>query len=450
MKKLLFFMVALSIMIGCKKASYVAKFDESPQKRAADQINLVSTKLTSSPNGWIATLPTGAGGGYSFYMNFDNNQNVIMYGDMTDKSASEEGKSYYRVKQDMGTDLVFDTYNYISMLNDPDQNVLGGASKLGFNSDNDFIYDRSSSDSIVFIGKKFRQPFKLIKATAAQKASYEAAGLKIAIDKFKAFFVANQNPYIEMASGTKTLQVGLSINATNNLGLGKRTTFLGVIADGVTTKSSSQKFAFTLEGASILNSGLTFEGTTFVKYAWKDANTLALYDLTGKEFIVKNSVAPLVPIDLLWGVKYSQMFSAYKTIYPGTSTSGASILNYFHNNVTSRPLTGFDFVAGDITFVWDRVNKRLTTNARVAQAANPAGGWVTATVYDYTMDANNVYTFKIRSAASGGYATNIIVQMQQFLLNNRVAFDFYVNGADLFGKMKSVNDPGIEMTFVLR
>nr|WP_199082204.1 DUF4302 domain-containing protein [Pedobacter sp. ASV19] len=72
---------------------------------------LVSNLLTSAENGWIASLPTSAGGWYGFYVSFDKDQDVKMYADMTDQSAAQVGKSYYRIKQDMGTDLVFDTYD---------------------------------------------------------------------------------------------------------------------------------------------------------------------------------------------------------------------------------------------------------------------------------------------------------------------------------------------------
>ena len=449
MKKLLFFIVALSMMMGCEKASYVAKFDESPQKRVSAQMNLVSTTLTSSPNGWIATLPTGKGGGYSFYMSFDNNQNVTMYGDMTDKSASEGVKSNYRVKQGIGTDLVFDTYNYISMLNDPDKNVLGGADKLGYNSDNDFTYDRSSGDSIVFMGKKFRQPLKLIKATAAQKASYEAVGLKAAIDRFKAFFVTNQNPYIEVVSGTKTLQVGLSINPTNNLEIGKRTTFIWLLADGITTKTLNQKFAFTLDGASILNSGLNFEGTTFVKYVWKDATTLNIYDSTGKEYVVKNSPNPIVPLYSLWGTVYSGMLSEFKTIYPGTSTAGADILNFYHNNLSVYTVNGIaDFNYGRINLVWNVPNKRLTIDAHSSQS-NGIFTWVTTSTYNYTVDNNGVYKFTLNSAPSGGYATKLIVKLHDFILANSIAFDYYSANGITYAKMSSIERPATVMTFSL-
>ncbi|MEE1946037.1 DUF4302 domain-containing protein [Pedobacter sp. KR3-3] len=307
MKKTIFYIAILSVMMGCKKTSYVPVFDKTPQERAADQIKLVSTTLTSAPNGWIATLPTFGGGGYGFYVTFDNQQNVTMYGDMTNDAASTVAKSYYRVKQDIGTDLVFDTYNYISMLDDPNNAVLGGTAKVGFSSDIEFIFDRINGDSIIFVGKKYRQPFKLVKATAAQQATYASGGYLTAIDKFKNFFTTIKNPYIEIVSGGATLKAGISVNTTNNLAAGKRVSLSGLLADGVTAGSGVSKFAFKLDGADLLGPGLVYQGVTLIRMAWKDATTMAFYDTNGKEYIVKSNPVPLTPLSSLFG---------YQTTYP--------------------------------------------------------------------------------------------------------------------------------------
>jgi hypothetical protein len=449
MKRLLIFIALSSILMSCKKTSYVANFDKLPQERAGEQIALVSNLLASAEDGWVATLPTLEGGGYGFYIKFDKNQNVSMFADLTAESSKTEGKSYYRVKQDMGTDLVFDTYNYISVLNDPDPAALGGKPKIGFSSDIDFIYDRSTADSIVFIGKKFRQPFKLVKATAAQRAIFEAGGYKTAIDKFKNFFVTNQNPYIELGTGSTLQKISVTPNLTNNLASGKRMDFTGLSADGTNILSGNEKYSFTLDGISILNGGLVFQGITFVKIIWKDATTLAAYDNAGKEYIIKNSLIPLSPLYKLWGSKFSGMLSDYKTIYPGTSTNGAAILNYFHNNITTPAITGYTFNYGRINFIWNVVNKRLTIDAHLSQSGGTST-WATTTIFNYTVDANGVYKFTLNAAASGGYASKTIVKLNDFMLANRITFDYYIDNGIVYGKMASLDDPTIVMTFVLQ
>jgi hypothetical protein len=375
MKKLLFLIAILSVLISCKKSSYVAKFDKTPQERAGEQISLVSTALVSAPNGWIATLPTQAGGGYSFYLAFDNQQNVTMYGDLTDPSATVAGKSYYRVKQDVGTELVFDSYNYISMLDDPNAAVLGGTAKIGYSSDIEFTYDRSTADSIVFLGKKYRQPFKLVKATAAQKTAYlDNATFKASIDKFKAFFAAIKNPYIEIVDGANTLKAGMSVNSTNNLALGKRVSFTGVLADGVTTAAGSSKFAFKLDGAELLGDGLKYLNVTFVRMAWKDATTLAFYDSTGKEYIIKTSPVPLTPLKLLFG--YPSTFPYKRLTIPSTGlpsgvTSGFNAAYQQMQALfvaSGRSVTSTNFILTSNSIFTVEINYLSGTTAFVASA----------------------------------------------------------------------------------
>lgn len=448
MKKLMLIFASLLILVGCKKSSFEAKFDDSPDVRMGKAIAEVKNILSTAPNGWVATTPTGDGGGYGFFMTFDATENVTMFADMNDVTSANSIASYYRIKQDAGVDLVFDTYCYLTWLNDPTPSTFGGNLKTGFKSDVDFIYQRSTTDSIIFLGKRYRQQLTLVKATAAQKASYMAGELKTAIDKLKNYLTANKNPYIEIVSGSATLKLGVTPNLTNTVATGKRLDLTGVLTDGNTVASSGQKIALNLNGADILNGGLVWQGITFVSIRWKDATTLAMYDRTGKEYIIKNSATPLVPLYQLWGSKYNGLYSGYKTIYPGTSTSGAVILNYFHNGLVP-PTQPYSFNYGDITFAWNTGGKRLTVNGFSSQNGG-SSGWTTVTVYNYTVDASGVFKFTSNSAASGGYVAVPLSKLDTFLLQNRVTFDYYVDGANVYAKMTSVEDPSIVMTFVLR
>jgi len=451
MKKLLYLFMVLLTFASCKKEEEL-NFDDRPEVRMNQSIEEVNTILASSPNGWIATLPTAGGGGYGFYMTFDRaNQVVQMAGDLTDESASKIAPSTYRVKANAGAELIFDTYNYISLLSDPNPSSFGGVTGTGLRSDVEFLFERSTADSLILTGKKYRQVLKMVKATAAQKTAYESAQYKTLIDKFKAFFVNNANPFIEVVSGTNTLKVTLTLNSTNSLNSGKRIDLTGVLADGTTIASANMKFAYTINGVSILGDGLIWNGIKFVRMAWKDANTLAIYDSTGKEYIVNNSTVPLVPLHLLFGSKYSGLRSEYKTIYPGTSTAGADILNYFHNGLVPAITGGFAFNYGRIDLDWNIVNKRFLINGRSSQSGpTETGGWVTTSSYTYTTDASGIYKFTQFSAPSGGYVSGPLSRFYTFILNNRVVFDYFSSGGVLYGRMTSVENPAIVMTFLLK
>ena len=450
MKRLLYLFTACLVLISCKKDAFVSNFDQKPEERMAESITKINSTLTSAPNGWVVTLPTNAGGAYGFYMVFGADQSVTMYGDLNDNTATTAGKSTYRVKGGLGAELIFDTYNYISMLADPKNDVFGGAGNTGLKSDVEFILDRVSGDSIILTGKTYRQKITMIKATAAQKSFYATTdAFKTSIAKIKNFFAATANPYIEVSSGNALLKVGITLNATNALATGKRINLTGVLADGKTVSAVTEKFSFGANDASIVNSGLVWQGIRFMALRWKDASTMALYDASGKEYIIKSSVSPLVPLYQLWGTKYNGMLSEYKTIYAGTTTKGADILNYFHNGLISSITGGFNFNYGRINFVWNTTNKRLTVNGFVSQN-NGTSGWTTAIIYNYTVNDDGVFKFTLNTAASGGYAANPMSRLHAFMLANTVKFDYYIDGGNLYGRMTSIEDPTIVMTFILQ
>lgn len=452
MRKLILIVVGLLTLAGCKKSSFVAKFDETPEVRIGKEMAKVKDMLSTSPSGWVATTPTGDGGGYSFHMSFDATENVTMYADMNDVTSTKSIASYYRIKQDAGVDLVFDTYCYLTWLNDPDPSTFGGNAKTGFKSDVDFIYQRSTPDSIFFLGKRYRQPLTLVKATAAQKASYAAGELKTAMDKFKTFFSTTKYPYIEMVTGGGTLKAAITANSTNNVSAGKRVSFTGVLTDGKTVVSSSSKFAFKLDGVDLLGTGLVYNGITFVRFAWKDATTLAIYDSTGKEYIVKSNPTPLTPLFILLGAGYNSVAVPNATTFPGwgadfisrRATCASSITRWsILNPRGALRLQGINFTFNDVT-------KKM-----VAVFDTPDGATAFSLTFNYTYTKTDAGVFKFTLGAIGGNETAIGGDLAP-LLAQRIDVDTFTvdyfthptTGA-LLAQFKSIEHPDFTFTGAL-
>jgi len=410
MKKLILMFVGLLILLGCKKSSFEAKFDDTPNVRIGKAIAEVKNILSTAPNGWVATTPTGDGGGYGFYMSFDATENVTMYSDMNDVTSVNSIASYYRIKQDAGVDLVFDTYCYLTWLNDPTPSTFGGNLKTGFKSDVDFIYQRSTADSVIFLGKRYRQQLTLVKATAAQKASYVAGELKTAMDKFKAFFSTRKNAYIEITAGTKT---GVSPDFTNSVANGKRIELSTLLPDN-SVSSAKGKIATSLDAVTILDGGLTYQGIVFVKMAWKDATTLALYDNKGKEYIINNNPVPLTEFKTVF--KYNGAFNGImitgRTLPPGVVSGwntlwASQISSYDLNNATMESMQfrlinattaklEVWFVIGGSRYLADAsytyvINNDIITLSNYIPAASNANwnnGWVVTAVKNYFINAS--------------------------------------------------------------
>ncbi|SFA57518.1 protein of unknown function [Pedobacter suwonensis] len=449
MKKIFYLLcLALVVLAGCKKTDFESTFEKSPEERMADAIALVSNTLTSAPNGWIATLPTSAGGGYGFYMNFDANQKVTMYSDISDAGAANGAVSTYRVTTGSGAMLAFDTYNFISMLQDPKSSVLGGVQGSGFSSDVEFTYVRSTPDSLIMVGRQFRQPLLMVKATAAQKAAFLAGDYKTAIDKFKSFFSAIKYPYIEIVSGNATLKAGIAVNVTNNMTAGKRVSFTGVLEDNKTVVGGNSKFAFKLAGADLLGSGLVYNGIKFVKFAWKDDTTLAVYDSTGKEYIVKSSPTPLTPLYLLIGAGYTLVTVPNATTYAGW---GADYVTRRATAASAMLNGGYALRLEQMAYTFNNTTKKLTLTVNMPQNATLYVGTIN---YTYTRTDDGIFKFNYVDADGNGA---IIVPFMVTLLGQRLNVDNFtvdyltdpVTGG-LFAQFKSVQNPTFTFSGVLQ
>ncbi|SOD20458.1 DUF4302 domain-containing protein [Pedobacter xixiisoli] len=407
MKRILILVALLAILASCKKSN-VEVFDKKPEERLSISVSEAKTTLLSAQNGWIATLPTSAGGGYGFYMSFDAAENVKMLGDLNAAAISTSATSTYRLKAVLGTELIFDTFNYISLLVDPVPGVFGGAAGSGYKSDIEFLFTKSTADTLVLTGKKYGQVMKMVKATAAQKTAYENGGYKTAIDKFKDFFTATKNPYIEYTAGNTQLKVGLSLDFNNTLATGKRVSFAGPLADGKISTAVG-KFGLTINGADILGAPLVYQGITFTKFVWKDAATLILIDSNGKEYIIKSNPIPLIEFKTVFA--YNGTYNGIMitgSVLPAGITSGwntlwsAQIANYALNNVTMESMqfrlinattaklevwfvSGTTRYLADASYTYTIVDDVITLSNYIPSVSNTNwnNGWVTTAIKNY-------------------------------------------------------------------
>jgi hypothetical protein len=358
-KNIIAVFAAAVLLASCEKKSYVAAFDELPQERVAKQIDSVRTILTGAANGWVGILATGTGGGFGFYMEFDNQENVKMVADLTNTSATEMKTSRYRVRQDAGVALTFDTYNYISMLNSPDPTIFGGTVRDGFRSDIDFIYDHATADSIIFVGKRYRQLFKLVKATADQKARYGSGAFRPAIEGFKNYFITNFNNYINVGD----IKVAVLPAFDSTLATGKRLTFIGV--SGNSTKTSTRKLGFAIDNFIFADNDTGFLNKRFTHTGWKNANTLAVYDAAGAEYVVQQSAQPFINFSdvFAYNLFYNSIFASTGSLPPGVVSDFNAVYSALvaRFNASGRVIRDFEVKLNNSNTLAIRMNYYATS-----------------------------------------------------------------------------------------
>ena len=123
-------------------------FSEKSSIRMEEAMNNAKKILTSAKNGWVMDYAIGdsaTGGSYAYIVKFDS-LNCTIWSELDDKSA----QSYYKMSNDNGVSLNFDTYNSVfHALSTP-----SAASYEASHADYEFRVMSATAEKVVLAGKK--------------------------------------------------------------------------------------------------------------------------------------------------------------------------------------------------------------------------------------------------------------------------------------------------------
>lgn len=432
--KLLF--ALLFLITGCSKSEVDLLFDKTPEERMGEQQKQIKDQLVGAQFGWKVFNETLSRGNYGYYMSFDNKDRVKMLADISAGSSTQLQESSYRLRLINGPVLAFETYNYIHLLNDPNPAVIGGARGDGLKSDIEFDFQRATTDSIFFKGRKYAGQMVLVRATQAEQERFLSGGYYESIKKTRDFFVENPVTYFEVDNVRYQIFF-------NDVG---KTLDIASFVDNKVISSPIQGFSFLLDGVEIPK-GLPSGSSVVHSFIWEGEKLYAL-TRTGEKADVLASTEAIVPLNKTIGIKHAGMRSPYLTYFPGTSDAGLSILKRYHEGLGNRA-TGYTFNSGYIDLKWDLVNNRITVSGFSSQNGG-ASGWTTTIVYDYNFDeATGQYKLTKRSNAAGGYTAVILDQLDAFLVNSAFTLEYYFDSGNVYGKVKGVERSDVEIVFQL-
>lgn len=158
MKKIynIFYILAAMLVFAACSPEQDDYFDESSAERVNSTIAADTKVLTSASNGWLMKYFPDEYlqyGGYNLLLKFDEDGKVTVANELYD--ADETAESLYKVKQDAGVVLSFDTYNELfHLFSDPDDKAGVSQDGKGFEGDYDFQILEASADKVVLKGKK--------------------------------------------------------------------------------------------------------------------------------------------------------------------------------------------------------------------------------------------------------------------------------------------------------
>lgn len=381
MKKIIYLLFTC-FLFSCVKHDVDLVFDELPEARMLARNQELQNKLSESP-GWKAFLRTSLNGtGYGFYMTFDSSkEQVTMYSDWNSTYAVTPKTSTYRIVFEMNTTLIFDTYNYISIMQDPNASVNGGSSSTGLRSDIEFAYIRSTSDTVVLQGKHYSNYLYLVKASTAEATKYTNGSYATAISSFKTYFDSHINNYIPITYGGSEIKMGIAIGSSS-----KTISFTGKSGDS--TVSGSTSYGYSIDGVYFTNA-ITILGTTYIAIRYKDDGYMYILDSAGNETKILQNATPLLAMSDLFGYNktYNSIYS-YGTAY---SSGNAAVSASLPTGVTSDFNTEYSglisrFVATSryIDTVEFRLSSSTTALVRI---------WYWSGSTHYLADASFSYTY---------------------------------------------------------
>ncbi len=439
MKRLFFILniLLLAILSACKKDSSEPILGLTPEERMNKSLTEYRETLQGNTAGWKAFLFPQGGGGYGFYVNFKPNDRLDMLADLDGSTAGDLFESTYRLKAVMAPSLIFDTYNYLHLLADPDDGVFGGSTGVGYASDIEFEMQGISGDTVKMLGKKRGSEMLLVKISAADQKRYLDGDYLKAIDAMSNYISANSNLFIQTAATEQRVQVAINV-ATKEASL--------IWLEGAEVKTVTVPFVFTLDGLFLRHS-LDYKGTLISGLTW-DATTksFSAQRPSGVAIPVQASAAPILPLHVLLGINYAAVVVPQTLGSVGYSPSFVSM----HNTLRTVLNTGTYFLLRPIYFSFDAARKRMSMYADMPQT-NGGATYRHTFNFTYEKDADGNFSFTYSGYADfGSYTAARFMPLINKITTGKIKADYLVNGSTIMGQFTSLDDPAFFFSGVLR
>lgn len=429
MKKLILVLSITLLFFSCRKSEIEPLFSTSPEERASERLAELQNTLVGGTNGFKGVLTTSLGGGYSFYMKFKDDNTLEMLSDINTTSSTTVKVSTYRTKWLMDASLIFDTYNYISLLQDPGVKVpnSGGTSGNGLQSDVEFEYLNSSQDSVFFTGKRYGNKFVLTKLNASQEADYLQKFQPILTD-IKAKISELQNPYVVIP--------GITNNVAFNINQTAKTILIQYIDTDGKINGITAKFGFDTEGLTIPN--FVQIGNSIFKNVVFEQNKLYLVDLEGNKIELKSNTIPILPMKEVFAYN-----GVYKNIYIGSSQP-AGIASGF-NMVYAAAVNKFAIMNPSRTLVDVKFTLVNSTTATVTTRNNNGSTtFIAVASYNYSI-VDGMITLT-NPLYDGNWTARVgqLIDIQNYFLSGPFKLDYVVStdpSVTNIGALYRVDDP---------
>ena len=184
------------ILFSCKKEDSRYIEETAPNERTKVFIDDLRETLITSDNGWVDYLYTSLRSGYTFYFDFIDENRVKMLGDFNNETLTDFKESSYSIQNTWTPSLIFDTYNHIHILSDPDKSKNDGDRGEGLYADFEFSIQKIYPDSIVLSGNLNNNKMVLMRASKEEADSFKDQSFAGLTNRVEDYVISNPFLYL--------------------------------------------------------------------------------------------------------------------------------------------------------------------------------------------------------------------------------------------------------------
>jgi|GEM_PF-1171273 len=427
---LLFFAGAAAMLLSCDK-DYDPVFSESTDARVQAQLDEYTKTLTSAPYGWKASLETGSGIRYFYYLQFAADGTVSMLSDFNETTAGTAKSSLWTLKALQSATLSFTTYSYIHLPADPDGSVNGGTNGEGRISDSEFAFAGTSGDSLILEGIQRGSRIAFVKATQEEQALVQKGRLK---------------DILLYGTANKALKLALSkdqvITFAFNV-VAKSITAQYVSADGKYVESDKIPYVISMDGI-VLGKPLTAYGVTLYDFKW-DAEQSSYYTRIGdsrKEITAIKEVQlfkPSVLFSNFIGYDYLAIIIPASSVTEPLQGQSETFSALYHNAAASMLSGQYTLTLSDAYFIFDKDARKMYIVVLVVQNEQV---FQCQFEYNYVTAGDGSFKFTYVGADDNGSAIESdMTPIFSYLNNDTFTGEYVGGGIEPLGGFFSKNRP---------
>jgi hypothetical protein len=376
-------------------------------------------------------------GGLTYYITFPDSNRTMMVSDFIPEMAADPQESSWRLKPLQLPSLIFDTYSYMHIAADPDENISlspTGSGGYGWGTDFEFGFNKiEMSDTISLVGNFNRSDAVLIKVSQAEiDAAFDGRMADIIVAT-RNYSTANAFLYFNSSSSEK---IGISFN----LFLYK-INFSYLVNGQIVTISAP--FSHTIDGIHFKDT-VNVGGYTFQDAYWDDAQQVYYINTGSGRVDIVNSDEPLFPFASVLGRSITTI-TVPTTPLPGQSAAFATVYSQIKTNLKN---TLYDLDLDVMNYIFDDESKTMALQIVVLQ---DGVRFILRYVYSYTLSSSGIADFVLLGYnGNGQLVLDEMEPLLDYIADDTFQLDYFETGSTILGQFSSQQNADFFFTGTLQ